>query len=162
MNLASGVAVDGSGGIDRISNFEVIIGSAFGNSITGSAQDEVLVINTGGNDTVDGGAGYDTLNLFTPSDIDMDLSMSAYSYGIYSGTVRNVEHIITGSGSDDVRGSGAAEFINSNGGDDYVEAGAGNDRVDGAAGDDYLLGQGGSDTLVGETRQRRAAGCRWR
>ncbi|WP_084506676.1 calcium-binding protein [Geminicoccus roseus] len=149
VNAAAGVAVDGTGGIDKISSFEVIVGSRFDDSIIGSAQDEVIVIRRGGNDTADGGAGYDTLNLFVPDDTAVDLAAGTWNYGSFAGTARNFEHLITGSGDDQVQGSNADEFINSNGGDDFVEAGAGNDRVDGAAGDDYLYGQTGNDTLVG-------------
>ena len=149
INASAGVAVDGTGAIDRISNFEILVGSRFADSILGSGRDEVLVARAGGNDNVDGGGGYDTLNLFVPTASEIDLGAGTFSYGIYAGTVRNIEHLISGSGGDGIQGGSVDEFINSNGGDDFVQAGGGNDRVDGAAGDDYLFGQLGNDTLVG-------------
>ncbi|UPY35439.1 Calx-beta domain-containing protein [Sediminicoccus sp. KRV36] len=50
VNMATGIANDGEGGTDSFSNFEYVIGSGLGDSLTGG----------NGNDTLDGGIGNDT------------------------------------------------------------------------------------------------------
>jgi Ca2+-binding RTX toxin-like protein len=60
VNLATGTATDGLGGIDKLISIEEVFGSAFNDSLTGSAGDDCLQ-GLAGNDTLIGGAGNDTL-----------------------------------------------------------------------------------------------------
>ncbi len=61
VNLTSGLASDGYGGTDTLSNIENVRGSRdFNDAITGSSANNKLE-GLGGNDTLNGGAGADTL-----------------------------------------------------------------------------------------------------
>lgn len=57
--------------------------------------------------------------------------------------------INTGSGADNVTGSGNADTISTDGGNDTVNAGGGNDTVNGGDGNDTLNGDAGNDTING-------------
>ena len=60
VDLATGTALDGSGGTDTLSNIEDVRGSRdFGDSIIGDTADNKIE-GLGGNDTLDGGLGTDT------------------------------------------------------------------------------------------------------
>src|SRR6185369_1883538 len=62
VNLATGIANDGYGGIDLLSNIENVRGSRdFNDSIVGSA-DNNFIEGLGGNDTIDGGDGNDIMD----------------------------------------------------------------------------------------------------
>jgi Ca2+-binding RTX toxin-like protein len=58
VNLATGVAKDGEGGTDTLSNMEGVMGSAFGDVMVGDGKLNVFW-GYGGNDSMDGGAGTD-------------------------------------------------------------------------------------------------------
>jgi Ca2+-binding RTX toxin-like protein len=58
VNLATGVAQDGEGGTDTLSNMEGVMGSAFADVMVGDSKLNVFW-GYGGNDSMDGGAGTD-------------------------------------------------------------------------------------------------------
>lgn len=68
MDLATGSAQNGLGGVDSLSNFENVTGSAYADKLSGNALDNVLdggrgndiLDGRGGNDVLIGGAGNDT------------------------------------------------------------------------------------------------------
>ncbi len=108
---------------------------------SGSFGTDTIIENLGqGNDTVDisGTSGNATVNLTsnaTSSNITVGTNSVRWSNS-------EIENLISGSGSDTIRGTNVANRI---------EAGAGNDTVFGAAGNDTILGGSGNDTLRGET-----------
>ena len=65
--------------------------------------------------------------------------------GIARGTV--IEHLISGSGNDDLTGNDADNYIDGGGGNDTLRGGRGNDVLDGGTGDDALYGGEGEDLL---------------
>jgi Ca2+-binding RTX toxin-like protein len=60
INLASGTAIGGAG-VDSLSNFQNAVGSAFGDTITGSVENNVIS-GGAGSDTISGGEGDDILD----------------------------------------------------------------------------------------------------
>lgn len=61
VNLATGVATDTYGDTDTVIEIERVYGTPLGDQITGSDADEAFDPH-GGSDTIDGGAGWDSLN----------------------------------------------------------------------------------------------------
>jgi Ca2+-binding RTX toxin-like protein len=72
VNLATGLATDGWGDTDRLVNIQSVIGSRFGDSLTGGARDDVLE-GGGGDDSLAGGAGAD-LAIFTGARADYTIT----------------------------------------------------------------------------------------
>ena len=127
---------DGFGGVDTI-NGRVweIRGSDHSDRIIGSDSRESF-IGRQGNDTIEGGGGFDLLRFDRTgiSDLDVDLGAGTatgmWNSRTFTYRISNIEEVRSGSGNDTLRG------------------GAGNDRLEGGAGNDSLTGAGGRDTFV--------------
>jgi len=167
--LNNGYQIDGGAGHDKI------IGGFGSDSIDGGSGNDTLYITFGGdlmlggtgNDTfvidaptanlgyrldpfeiLDGGSGYDTLDL-RATDGDQLL----YSW-VYSSTVAGVsgfEKILTGSGNDEILHMEGVEFISSGWGNDTVTAGVEAQVLIGGAGVDTLILQYVWGTQTGVT-----------
>ncbi|MFM9103668.1 MAG: lectin-like protein, partial [Cyanobium sp.] len=116
-----------------------------GDVLKAGAGDDYLY-SRGGNDSIDGGDGYDRLDLdFTRLSqgltllIDDPTITTTLSNG---GTITGIEEftIRSGSGNDHLR-AGA--------GNDNLQGGDGNDTLEGGAGYDYLYGGNGDDLIYG-------------
>lgn len=176
VNLSLGTATDGSGGTDTLSSIEKIIGSSFGDTLTGSIDSDTITAGAGndtlegraGNDTLDGGDGTDTatyVNATGGATINLDGS-GADGDGSIDQLI-NVENIVgsnfgdditgnsganeilAGAGNDDVLGGGGADILKGEADHDTVDGGDGDDQVEGGAGDDVIRGGDGNDILVG-------------
>jgi Ca2+-binding RTX toxin-like protein len=101
------------------------IGSAAGESLTGTTGDDYIVA-LSGSDTVDGGAGDDVL-----------------AGGDGADTLNG------DNGSDQLFGENGADSLFGNGANDILVGGLGNDLLDGSTGDDILEGGPGFDDLTG-------------
>ncbi len=146
----------GGSGIDTISSFENIIGSAFADTLSGNAG--VNIINAGagndliygydGNDTLLGGDGSDQIWGWTGNDRieggngDDVLAGEAGDDTIYGGVGNDR---LIGDTSD----SSGADTLNGGDGNDLIEGGAGNDLMWGDNGDDIIYGWTGNDTIEG-------------
>ena len=173
VDLAAGTAADGLGGADLLVGIDGIIGSQFGDSLTGNAWNNTF-ISMGGDDLIIGGGGYDTLEV-----AGTDLP-DAFTLRKENGRVRlepavgqpstieimgvaNVR-IDTGGGDDevmieDLTSSGVTQVdVDLGAGDDWLDAsrgtvnvtargGAGDDLIEGGAGRDILDGGAGEDLL---------------
>ena len=156
--------------LDTIRNFEHVIGSENGDTLTGDDEDNTLdggdgddILEGGdGDDILDGGdhgVGGDTAS-YKKSDnaVQVDLSIAGgvqeASAGDSDGdTLLNIENII---GSDDTT---EGDTLTGNRGDNILTGGAGGDTLyggdggedslDGGDGDDTLIGGAGEDTLQG-------------
>ncbi len=167
---AQTIALDtGGAGIDTLFNFENLIGSAFGDRLSGVSNGSSVISGGGGddliedgnslNDTLDGGPGNDYLNSFAGNDViiggagtdDLNLNLGTANLTfslLLSGpqaafgrtlTVSGIENLFSGGGNDSLTGDAGANTI---------RGGAGNDTIDGAGGADELDGQTGIDTVT--------------
>ena len=144
-------------GLDTLSNFENLIGSAQADTLTGTASANVLT-GGGGNDTLnatvdnvrdtmDGGAGTaDTANYSAyAAALTVNLAVAPIVVGGSGSTAANsdlivdVENFTGGSGGDTITGTGGANIL---------RGGDGNDTINGAGGNDQLFGDGGDDTFT--------------
>ena len=160
--------------IDRLSNFEGILGGSGNDLLTGDGNANYLGGNAGadtllgdnGNDTISGGTGNDTLDGGAGAGDVLDysyvtsaitLSVATAMSGDYSvagsttdvDRLANFEGIIGGSSSDRLTGDGNANYLGGNAGNDTLVGGLGDDTLSGDAGNDTLSGGVGNDRLDG-------------
>jgi Ca2+-binding RTX toxin-like protein len=125
VNLVTGSVTDGWGSIDRVSGVEQVLGTGFGDRMTGDADANSL-IGGGGADTLAGGDGNDFIAGFRndsgadPQSLDL------------------ADVLTGGNGDDTLRGNGGADNLNGGAGDDNLRGDAGNDTLVGGAGRDFL------------------------
>ena len=153
VNATGGVAVNLVSGItsgaenDTLSGFENINGSAFSDTLIGSAVANVLNVGAGGADSVSGGAGFDTLSfadLTQSANVDMVARREFNTLTSFTG----IEAVIGTAFGDSIAGDTVGNFLSGGAGDDVVSGGAGNDTIAGGVGDDSLDGGVGLDTLT--------------
>ncbi|MEM5432293.1 VCBS domain-containing protein, partial [Cupriavidus oxalaticus] len=149
-NTGSGAGL----GTDTYKNMEGVIGSRFGDTLTGSVGSDIIRAG-GGNDIIDGGAGLDMLD-FTDAKGSVAFTLTQGSgvtvadLGAASGlgvdSYRNMEGVIGSAFNDTITGSGDGDVLRGGAGNDQLAGGGGNDLLVGGAGADQLTGGGGSDT----------------
>lgn len=135
LSLASVAAQNtGGAGIDTISNFENIIGSAFADTLSGDGGDNNIEGGAGA-DILSGGLGADTASYaHSNAAVTVDLFAGTGSGGHAQGdTLTGFEHLVGSNFNDTLIGGGSANTL------------------DGGAGDDLLIGGAGNDTLLGGT-----------
>ncbi len=123
LDLGTATGADGS---DTLISISQVRGSAFADVITGAADDNNLE-GMGGNDTIDGGTGFDAA-LYTRS----EAAINATFTGIGTATVLD--------------GWGAVDTLTNI---DIVIGSDFNDTLTGGAGNDQFQGMGGNDTIDG-------------
>ncbi len=162
-NATAGVTVDltiagpqntGGSGVDELISIENVIGSNFGDVITGDNGDNVLdgkqgydVISGGGGDDVlsaqsgvlDGGSGDDTFDASGWFNAEIDLAAGTATGNYASVTLAGIENVQGGSSDDVILGDAGANAL---------AGGAGDDRLSGRGGDDLLTGGAGADAFV--------------
>ncbi|UAX95224.1 type I secretion C-terminal target domain-containing protein [Ensifer adhaerens] len=146
------------------------------NTITGSAQDDVIyggvgndTLNGGngndviyastGNDKIDGGAGVDLLDLsdatgpvtFTLVQSSSDAFVNLTSVGLGNETYKNMEGVKGSDFNDTLNGSSSNDVLMGGAGNDTLYGNDGDDLLFGGIGDDTLYGGNGADTLYGGT-----------
>ncbi|SDG35454.1 MULTISPECIES: hypothetical protein [unclassified Duganella] len=153
VNLVSGVALDGLGGQDALTDIEGVVGSAFNDTLTGSDAGYESFEGRAGNDTIDGKGGIDRVDYFgAKTGVVVNLVTGTASDG-YGGTDKllNIEDVIGSIYNDSITGNAADnvligylgnDTLNGGAGDDLFFAGSGLDLVDGGADLDTLLLQG--------------------
>ena len=118
-------------------------------SVVGGGGDDLIgVVADGptgiGNDSIDGGAGSDTLfYLFSVNDAVINLASGTATGADDAGSIlklTSVENVIAAEANDQIYGSTA---------DNRLDAGAGDDTLFGDAGNDVLVGGSGADSIVG-------------
>jgi Ca2+-binding RTX toxin-like protein len=165
VNLATESAV-GEGTDFVFNDIEDVVGSRFGDTITGDG-DSNLLMGLGGDDVIDagpggadlllGGAGDDTMTGDKFDTVSFEFAARRVVVTLARGTAsgEGSDHL---SGMNGVVGSRFGDVLTGNasgntllglGGADTINGGAGSDRLDGGAGDDDLRGGGGNDLLVG-------------
>ncbi|MDR6633881.1 Ca2+-binding RTX toxin-like protein [Phyllobacterium sp. 1468] len=155
--------VTGAAGADVISGFENIVGSDFGDTLTGNAGDN-MIFGLGGNDTINGGdgndyiegvsgadtltggAGIDTLGYstaFTSVVVTLNASGGASVSGVGAGGD------VVLSGFENIAGSQFNDFLTGNAGDNMIFGQVGNDTINGGDGNDLIFGNRDGDQLIG-------------
>jgi Ca2+-binding RTX toxin-like protein len=134
VNLAAGIAADGLGGSDTLTNIQSVRGSAQADSFAGSTLDDWFRGNAG-SDSIDGAAGTDWAD-YASASAAVSVTMSVTTLG-YVGTVNE------GSTTDSLV---RIEAIQGSSFDDTFVGSTADDWFRGAAGNDTLTGNNGNDT----------------
>ncbi|WP_341893216.1 calcium-binding protein, partial [Variovorax sp. YR752] len=145
VNLVSGLAQDGLGGLDTLVGIENVRGSSFDDVFIGNAAANAFE-GRAGNDSMDGGAGDDTFTGAAGNDtfvggeqVNLDYvnyfgSSAAVTVSLAAGTGGSASE---GSdslvGIEGIFGSALADSITGDGNVNYLRGNAGNDTLDGGA-----------------------------
>ena len=116
-------------GIDTLSNFENLRGSAFDDALTGDGKSNILIGGLG-NDLLNGGAATDTVSYETATagvTVSLLLAGAQNTIGAGTDTLSNFESL---------RGSNFNDMLTGNGGTNILTGGVGNDVLNGDAGSD--------------------------
>jgi cyclophilin family peptidyl-prolyl cis-trans isomerase len=143
VNLATGIASDGLGGTDTLSQIENVQGSnTAGDNITGNAGNNVLY-GYGGNDTLNGGDGNDTLIGGAGNDLltGGNGTDTAYYYSVTGAVTAN---LTTGTANDGEGGTDTLSQI-----ENIQGSNTASDNLTGNTGVNVLYGYGGADILTG-------------
>ncbi len=140
VDLVLGRVQDGSGtGDDTLISIEQVALTMFDDSVRGDGADN-LFIGRGGNDTLDGGAGFDIASYAGAAGaVTVSLAAGSATGADGTDTLRNIEGVTGGAHADKLTGDSGANLL---------DGGAGNDTLAGGAGNDTLVGGGGDDTAV--------------
>ncbi|MFM8342264.1 MAG: beta strand repeat-containing protein, partial [Methylomonas sp.] len=133
----TGTSTDSLKNIENISSGagnDVLKGDAQANYLKAGAGNDILYGSSGGNDTLEGGVGTDTVTYQNVSqNLSIDLSQTKVTIGSQVDTLISIENATGGSGSDSLKGDANVNVL---------IGGAGNDTLIGSLG-------GAGDTLVG-------------
>lgn len=181
INLAtggvSGVGGAGDGVGDSVSSIEAVLGSTFGDTITGGSEANYLMGQAGddvisgangndlifgglGSDTIEGGAGTDTLfggagidtvsYLTSNSAVTINLSTSTVSGGHGTGDlIAEFENAIGSAYNDVITGTSGANILDGLAGADVLYGGSGDDTLYGGTGNDDIIDSGGANLVFG-------------
>lgn len=148
VDAVNGTAVDGWGNTDQISGFESF-SLGFGNDTYIGDGGDSWVEGLAGNDTIQGGGGWDTASYHRD---ESEGGTQGINADLGAGTiVDGFGDTDTVSGIEEVRGTGFADTISAAGvaHDVRLEGRDGNDSLTGGSGDDRLRGEAGDDVLDG-------------
>jgi Ca2+-binding RTX toxin-like protein len=159
---ANGNELDNVVRIEFTSNTAVWVNGGAGNDtlIGGDSTSERFQYSSGsGQDSVNGGGGFDFLFLSDPATVNFRTGMASLNFTLSRVTFTNVEAVV-GSGSGDwLEADDAGRRFMGQGGDDTFVGGAGNDEFSGDTlwdvpseplGHDSMIGGGGNDSLSGD------------
>jgi Ca2+-binding RTX toxin-like protein len=161
VDLSVTVAQDTVGaGSDTLGGIENLIGSAFGDDLTGDAganridagDGDDTVAGGAGNDELIGGLGIDTLDYTALTNaIQVNLAVGFAIAGAQGGNdqISGFENANLGSGNDLFVGDGLDNVARGNDGDDILFGAGGSDELSGGIGIDQLFGGDGGDLLDG-------------
>ncbi|WP_300016402.1 hypothetical protein [uncultured Roseobacter sp.] len=155
-------------GTDKITDVENVIGSAYGDTLTGSSSDNLFEGGLG-NDTLDGGTGVDTASYANASGaVTINLTSQSASGADGSDTFISIENAIGSDYDDTFVGGATANILRGNGGVDTITGWAGADILYGGTGNDILYGDdtnsvasyvgAGDDTIYGDAGEDTIAG----
>lgn len=149
-NISSG---SGNDSLEGTSGSNVLLGNGGNDTLRGGNY----AYNTTIADTLDGGAGIDTVmyDNWGADALRIDLANNrAQLFDIYddrsaTDVLLNIENATAGDGDDTLFGSAAANILRGGSGNDILQGAGGNDQLFGDWGDDRLWGQGGTDMIDG-------------
>jgi len=175
VSLHTGMA-SGNAGIDTLSGFEHLIGSAYADILTGNDYanlihggdgDDTFMAYTGGTDTIYGGDGTDTLDysgLTTSLAVNLADHAAEFGIAVTDQVLYEIENVTGGSGNDHITGDANNNHLVGLGGNDTLIGGAGDDTITGGAGDDHITGGDGMRhrKLCGRQRKFEHHPDQWR
>ncbi|SFE41745.1 calcium-binding protein [Roseivivax sediminis] len=155
-DMGAGTIEDGLGGTDTITRSGPggleIGGTDFADTLTGGEGDDFF-IPRGGNDSIDGGGGFDRVRYDTNGvgAVTVDLATGSAS-GSRNGsgfidTLASIEYLRGSAEGDTILGGDASERLLGRAGDDSIAGRGGDDDLRGEAGNDTILGGAGNDTI---------------
>ncbi|WP_181702018.1 cadherin domain-containing protein [Chthonobacter albigriseus] len=154
VNLQTGQAILADGSLQSLISIENVRGSNYADQLIGNDGDNIFHGSTARNasnqavltDTIDGGAGIDTLDWSTLSHVgvSVDLSVSTLQNNNQVGglIVTNVENLVGSNFNDTLRGDAGANRLSGGSGNDTLQGRAGNDTIDGGTGTDTAVFSG--------------------
>lgn len=112
VNLATGQVLDGQGGVDSVSGIHIVHLSSLNDTVVGSSSDDTFW-ELGGSNTIEGGAGRDTVVYWESTQ-----QQAAITYNAASGTVTVVKPSFGGApaGTDTLHGIELIQFMTAAGG----------------------------------------------
>ena len=123
---------------------DTLADTAGDDTMEGLGGNDVFVIAHGGEDTVDGGDGYDSISFYGQAPEGM-----VFDFG--NGRTTNVERLLADSGDDHLIGTAGSQNLSGVAGNDTLEGGAGTDLLWGGTGEDTFVfrefGSGNADTI---------------
>jgi Ca2+-binding RTX toxin-like protein len=130
VNLETGIARDGWGGIDSLVGIEGIFGSNYNDTLVGSAAGNMFYPGQG-NDLMDGGSGYDAIILYGVVDlVVVNLGAGTLSGGLGNDTLSSIEIVYGSDSADRLIGSSSTwEWFQGELGHDTIEGLGGIDEV---------------------------------
>ncbi len=159
LTLAGAQGGGGDGAGDILSNIENLVGSTFADRLTGNAQVNFFIGGDGG-DTIDGGAGNDTVEYLgsdTGVTVDLTLGTQGGSGHAAGDQLLNIENLVGSDLDDALTGDDKANQLEGRAGIDTLFGGAGNDVLLGGDDGDLLVGGDGSDKMTGGAGSDRFA-----
>lgn len=148
VNLATGVATDGWGNTDRLSNIEGVYGTAGNDTLIGSAANNTF---SGGDgiDVLRGAGGWDVADFwFDNVEAGVVVNLSRANGQVRNDGFGNVENM---SGIEELWGTYLADSFTGNDSSNSFYGDQGNDTLAGGGGADSLNGGSGQDRLTGGT-----------
>jgi len=146
VNLETDTAFGSDADGDVISNFQNVIGSDFGDTITLSSTGGTILAG-GGNDGLSGGTGDDTIFGQDGSDTISGGAGNDVLDGDDVGATGGADLISGGDGNDEIIGDTGNDTLQGDAGSDTIFGGADDDLISGGTGNDQLFGQDGDDTI---------------
>ncbi len=148
----TGTSTDSLKNIENISSGagnDVLKGDAQANYLKAGAGNDILYGSGGGNDTLDGGTGTDTVTYENISqNLSIDLSQTKATIGSQIDTLNSIENATGGSGNDSLKGDTQANYLKAGAGNDILYgSGGGNDTLDGGTGTDTVTYENISQNL---------------
>jgi serralysin len=127
------------------------IGHIGHNRFTGGASDDRFVDVAGGNDTISGGNGSDSMDFrSSASGVLLNFNTNVHGGAALGDLYASIEKYFGSNSGDEMVGGGAGRFVFSGfGGNDTLTGGNNIDNLLGNVGNDVINGMGGTDTLDG-------------
>ena len=140
---AFGDYLDGGDGNDTLAGGDgndLLVGNGGSDIMLGQGGDDSL-IELGGDSQIDGGAGFDSLFVWSDTGVTLNLATASIEW---------VQGSVLGNDTLNAAGNTVDTYLYGWGGNDTLTGGSGNDYIAGGAGNDVLTGGAGNDTLIGE------------
>ncbi|EHK78094.1 Hemolysin-type calcium-binding protein [Sinorhizobium meliloti CCNWSX0020] len=153
LNASTGTVIDQFGFSETFQNFEQYGGTQFADTMVGSSADDIFM-GLGGRDTINGGAGVDTVRYDRDVDqgaskgisINLTTGLATDSFGSQD-TLSSIENVRATNFKDTIVGNSDSNFLRAFAGADTLDGKAGADRMRGGAGDDTYFVENAGDIV---------------